>query len=71
MRPKSPLLFLLTFSIAGKAGPVELSIGQRKEFMGLADSLLTTGSIAMSSNYRPYPKIQISTPTICKHHPGK
>jgi hypothetical protein len=62
--------FFTDLFIAGKAGPVELSIGQRKEFMGLGDSLLTMGSIAMSSNYRPYPKIQISTPRFVNLIPG-
>jgi hypothetical protein len=38
--------------------------------LGLADSLLTTGSIAMSSNYRPYPKIQIATPQFVNIIPG-
>ncbi|MCE6990971.1 capsule assembly Wzi family protein [Dyadobacter sp. CY323] len=53
--------FLTDLYLAGKAGPIEISIGQRREYMGLADSLLTTGSLAMSSNFRPYPKYQIST----------
>ncbi|MCF2516438.1 capsule assembly Wzi family protein [Dyadobacter sp. CY351] len=58
----SPAAFLTDLFVAGKAGPVELSIGQRKEFYGLGDSLLTSGSVAISSNARPFPKIQISTP---------
>jgi hypothetical protein len=67
---KQSSVFFTDLFIAGKAGPVELSIGQRKEFLGLADSLLTTGSIAMSSNYRPYPKIQIATPQFVNIIPG-
>ncbi len=43
-------------------GPVELSIGNRKSVMGIADSTLSMGSVAMSQNYRPFPKIEISTP---------
>lgn len=62
--------FFTDLFIAGKAGPVELSIGQRKDFMGLGDTLLTMGSIAMSSNYRPYPKIQLSTPQFFSVIPG-
>lgn len=67
---KNSSAFFTDLFLAGKAGPVELSIGQKKEFMGLADSLLSTGSIAMSSNYRPYPKIQISTPQFVSIIPG-
>lgn len=59
---KNSALFFTDLYLAGKAGPVEISIGQRKEFSGLCDSTLTSGSIAMSTNARPYPKIQISTP---------
>ncbi|WP_353721897.1 capsule assembly Wzi family protein [Dyadobacter sp. 676] len=66
---KSDVFFTDLF-IAGKAGPVELSVGQRKDFMGLGDSLLTMGAIAMSSNYRPYPKIQLSTPNFVNLIPG-
>lgn len=49
---------------AVKVGSVELSIGPRREFFGLSDSTLTSGSLAMGSNARPYPKIRISTPTF-------
>lgn len=59
---KNSSVFFTDLFLAGKAGPIEISVGQRKEFTGLCDSLLTSGSIAMSSNVRPYPKIQISTP---------
>jgi hypothetical protein len=62
--------FFTDLFLAGKIGPVEISVGQRKEFMGLADSLLTSGSIAMSTNYRPYPKIQIATPKFVNIIPG-
>ncbi|GGM77302.1 hypothetical protein GCM10010967_06120 [Dyadobacter beijingensis] len=62
--------FFTDLFLAGKAGPVELAVGQRKEFMGLGDSLLTMGPIAMSPNYRPYPKIQLSTPQFVGLIPG-
>lgn len=67
---KSSSAFLTDLFIAGKAGPVELSIGQRKEFFGLGDSLLTSGSVAVSSNTRPYPRIQLSTPQFVNIIPG-
>lgn len=67
---KSPSVFFTDLFLAAKAGPVEFSIGQRKEFYGLGDSLLTTGSVAISSNARPYPKIQISTPHFVNIIPG-
>nr|WP_295926916.1 capsule assembly Wzi family protein [uncultured Dyadobacter sp.] len=59
---KRSTAFFTDLFLAGKAGPVELSIGQRREIMGLADSSLTSGSFAFSHNFRPYPKIQIATP---------
>jgi hypothetical protein len=59
---KSSDLFLTDAYIAGKVGPVEISVGQRKDFSGLGDSLLTSGFFALSNNARPYPKIKISTP---------
>ncbi|KAA0991297.1 capsule assembly Wzi family protein [Dyadobacter aurulentus] len=58
---KKTTAFFSDLFIAGKAGPVELSVGQRSQATGLADTLLTSGSFAMSNNYRPYPKIEIST----------
>jgi hypothetical protein len=62
--------FFTDLFIAGMAGPVELSVGQRREFMGLGDSLLTMGPIAMAPNFRPYPKIQLSTPNFVNLIPG-
>ncbi|WP_025763221.1 capsule assembly Wzi family protein [Dyadobacter tibetensis] len=62
--------FFRDLFLAAKAGPVEISVGQRREFIGLADSLLSTGSFAMAPNYRPYPKIQISTPQFTNLIPG-
>lgn len=54
--------FFTDLFVALKVGPVELSAGQREEFMGLGDSTLTSGSVAMSRNARPIPKIQLSIP---------
>jgi len=39
----------------------ELSIGRKKQWVGLADSTLGTGSYAWSNNAMPLPKIQIGT----------
>jgi hypothetical protein len=61
---KSSSVFFTDLYLAGKAGPIEISIGQHKGSMGLMDSTLTSGSLAMSENARPYPKIQISTPNF-------
>ncbi|TDE08548.1 capsule assembly Wzi family protein [Dyadobacter psychrotolerans] len=63
-------LFFSELYAAAKFGPVELSFGQRKEFMGLGDSLLSSGPTAMSSNFRPYPKIQLYTPRFVNIIPG-
>jgi len=67
---KSGSVFFTDLFLAAKAGPVELSVGQRRDFMGLADSTLSTGSLAMSGNSRPYPKIQLSTPDFVNFIPG-
>ena len=50
--------------MAGWVGPVEVSVGQRKEMVGLVDTALTSGSFAMSGNSRPYPKAQIAIPNF-------
>lgn len=68
---KSSDLFFSDLYVAGKAGPFEIAIGQRKEFTSLSDSLLTSGSVAMSQNFRPYPKIQLSTPWFTNLIPGR
>jgi hypothetical protein len=63
-------LFFTDIYIAGKAGPVELSVGQQKDAIGLGDSLLTSGFFAISNNARPYPKIKLSTPDFVNIIPG-
>ncbi|MDQ1087366.1 capsule assembly Wzi family protein [Siphonobacter sp. SORGH_AS_1065] len=42
-------------------GRVELWGGRRKEFIGITDTTLTSGSIVWSNNALPIPKIQIGT----------
>lgn len=59
--------FFTDLHVTGKLGPVELLIGQEKSFTGLVfDTTLTSGSLAMSGNARPFPKIQLA---ISKFHP--
>lgn len=60
--------FFTDLFIALKAGAFELSLGQREDFMGLCDSTLTSGSVAMSGNARPYPKIQLAMPEFYNLH---
>ena len=55
-------LFLTDAFVAGKLGGLELSIGQRKETGGLMDTTLTSGSLSLSGNSRPYPRIQLALP---------
>jgi len=60
---KKANFFLTDAYLAGKLGPVELLAGQQKSFTGLVmDTTLTSGSLAMSGNARPFPKIQLSIP---------
>ena len=55
-------LFLTDAYLAGWIGPVELSVGQRKETVGLMDTTLTSGSLSISGNSRPFPRIQLAIP---------
>lgn len=54
-------VFFTDLYLGFKVGPIGFDIGQRKGSMGITDSTLTSGSLAISENARPYPKIQIST----------
>jgi len=55
-------LFLSDAYLAGWVGPMELSVGQRRETVGLMDTTLTSGSLSMSGNSRPYPRLQLAIP---------
>lgn len=57
---QSGKIFLTDFYAAGKLGPVEFLAGQKKNITGLMDTTLTSGSLSVSGNARPYPRIQIS-----------
>lgn len=43
-------------------GVLELYGGNRREVMGLGDTLLTSGFVAWSGNAMPFPKIELQTP---------
>lgn len=55
-------VFLTDAYVAGWVGPVEFSVGQRKDIIGLADSTLSSGSLSISGNSRPYPRARIAIP---------
>jgi hypothetical protein len=58
-------VFFTDLYLAGKAGPIEILAGQQRSFTGLVmDTTLTSGSLSMSGNARPFPKIQISIPSF-------
>ncbi|MDQ6482598.1 capsule assembly Wzi family protein [Dyadobacter sp. LHD-138] len=59
---KSKDIFFLDLFVSSKIGPVEFMAGQRKNTIGLLDSALTSGSLAMAGNARPFPRFQISIP---------
>lgn len=63
-------IFFSDLYIAGKLGIIELSIGHKREVGGIADTCMTSGSLAISGNSRPYPKIKISTPNFIKIIPS-
>ncbi|WP_229208824.1 capsule assembly Wzi family protein [Dyadobacter luticola] len=54
--------FLSDAYVAAKIGIFEVLAGQKNMVMGLVDTTLTSGSLAMAGNARPYPKVQISIP---------
>ncbi len=55
---------LLLSELYGKLryGPLEFSVGRRREVLGLVDTLLSSGSYIWSGNALPLPKIQLSIP---------
>jgi len=55
-------LFFTDLFVAAKLGPVELMAGQQKNISGIVDTLLTSGSMSISGNARPFPRVQISIP---------
>jgi hypothetical protein len=59
---KSGNLFLSDAYIAGKIGKIEILAGQKSNVMGLMDTTLTSGSLSVAGNSRPFPRVQISTP---------
>jgi len=63
-------IFFSDLYAAVKLGPIELSIGQRKEHVGLSDSVLSSGPIALGNNARPFPKIHLFTPRFVNIIPG-
>ena len=59
---KSANIFASDLYAAGKIGPVEVMAGQKRNITGLVDTLLTSGSLSVSGNSRPLPRVQISIP---------
>lgn len=56
--------FFTDLYAAGKIGPFEILIGQKKQVTGLMDTTLTSGSLSFSGNARPIPGFQISLPVF-------
>jgi hypothetical protein len=54
--------FFTDLYVAAKIGPVEFLAGQKKSMTGLVDTVLTSGSLALSGNARPLPGFKISIP---------
>ncbi|MBE9465031.1 capsule assembly Wzi family protein [Dyadobacter subterraneus] len=52
--------FFTDLYVVGKIGPIEFLAGQKKSMTGLVDTLLTSGSLAVSGNARPIPGFNIS-----------
>lgn len=58
----SPAILLPDAYVKVRFGRVELYGGNRREVIGLGDTVLTSGFVAWSGNALPFPKIQLHTP---------
>lgn len=61
--PTQPVLLQQAY-LKARFGIFEGYVGRRREFFGLADTLLTSGSYSWSGNALPVPKIQIGIPAF-------
>jgi hypothetical protein len=59
---KKENVFFSDLYLAGKLGPLELLAGQKNSVTGIIDTTLSSGSLSMSGNARPFPRIQLSIP---------
>ena len=57
-------VFASDLYVAGKIGVVEIMAGQKNHITGLVDTLLTSGSLSVSGNSRPIPRLQIAIPVF-------
>jgi hypothetical protein len=57
---KSEKIFISDLYVSGKIGIVEILAGQKKNITGLMDTTLTSGSLSVAGNSRPFPRVQIS-----------
>lgn len=55
-------IFLTDAYLGVSLGALELSVGQKKEVVGLMDTTLTSGSLSLAGNSRPYPRVQLAIP---------
>ncbi len=58
----NPAILLPEAYVKVRFGVLELYGGNRREVIGLGDTLLTSGFVAWSGNALPFPKIQLHTP---------
>ena len=62
VKPDNPAIVLPEAYLKLRFGALELYGGNRREVVGLGDTLLTSGFVAWSGNAQPFPKIQLHTP---------
>ena len=55
-------VFISDLFATARIGKFEILAGQRKNVTGLMDTLLTSGSLSVSQNARPFPRLQIAIP---------
>lgn len=58
----NPAILLPDAYVKIRFGALELFAGNRREVVGIGDTLLTSGFVAWSGNAMPFPKIQVHTP---------
>lgn len=61
-------LFVSDLYVAGKIGILEVLAGQKNAVTGLMDTTLTSGSLSVAGNSRPFPRLQLAVPDYYPLH---
>ncbi|WP_229214156.1 capsule assembly Wzi family protein [Dyadobacter flavalbus] len=61
-------LFFSDLYVTGKIGILEVLAGQKNGVTGLMDTTLTSGSLSVAGNARPFPRLQLAVPDYYPLH---